>query len=80
MRRATFLLSAVLITIFSGVLFADSISLLTPNGGEKLVAGSNYEITWQTEGAVENVFIEYSTDNGGDWNDVNTVPNTSSYQ
>jgi len=53
--------------------------LLTPNGGERLVAGSTYEVTWQSTGTVQNVLLEYSADNGATWTDVNTVPNTGSY-
>jgi hypothetical protein len=58
-----------------------TVLLLTPNGGEQLIAGSTYEITWQqTTGTVKNVLLEYSADNGATWVDVNTVPNTGSYQ
>lgn len=54
--------------------------LLDPNGGEELVAGATYHITWETEGSIENVLIEYSTDDGQSWNEVNTVPNNGSYE
>ena len=53
--------------------------LLRPNGGEELVAGSTYDITWGTNGIVENVFIEYSDNNGVDWTAIDTVVNTGSY-
>jgi hypothetical protein len=56
-----------------------TVSLLTPNGGERLVSGSTYEITWQSTGTVQDVLLEYSADNGVSWADVNTVPNTGSY-
>lgn len=65
---------------FRVITYESPLTLLNPNGGEKLIAGSNYDITWQTEVSVENVFIEYSTNDGRDWNDVNTVPNTGSYE
>jgi hypothetical protein len=57
-----------------------TVLLLTPNGGEELVAGSTYEITWQTTGTIQNVFIEYSANNGAGWTAIATVPNTGSYQ
>jgi hypothetical protein len=57
-----------------------TVLLLTPNGGQELVAGSTYEITWQTTGTIPSVLIEYSANNGAGWTDVNTVANTGSYQ
>ena len=56
-----------------------TLSLQAPNGDEVLTGGTNYGITWATEGTVEDVLIEYSTNNGGTWSDVNTVPNIGSY-
>lgn len=50
-----------------------------PNGGESLVSGNTYPITWDGVEDINAVAIEYSHDNGQDWNDVNTVPNTGSY-
>ncbi|MFA7418560.1 MAG: YCF48-related protein [Melioribacteraceae bacterium] len=44
-----------------------SLSLLTPNGGETWRAGSNQNITWSSSGIV-NLKIEYSLDNGANWN------------
>ena len=55
------------------------LTLLAPNDGEELVAGSTYDITWATNGVVENVFIEYSANNGVDWTAIDTVPNIDSY-
>ncbi|MDP2982244.1 MAG: two-component regulator propeller domain-containing protein [Candidatus Latescibacter sp.] len=42
------------------------VSLTEPNGGEKLIAGSSFEITWIYLG-VELLRIEYSTDGGKTW-------------
>lgn len=61
------------------VLTPITINLLDPNGGEELVAGSTYEISWYTEGTIQEVLIEYSSDNGSNWNVIDTVPNTGSY-
>jgi len=56
-----------------------AVLLAVPNGGEVLTAGSTYPITWSSEGTISDVLIEYSTDNGGDWSSIVTVPNTGSY-
>jgi hypothetical protein len=55
--------------------------VLAPNGGENWIAGTTKAISWETSdtNAIPNVHIEYSTNNGQGWNDVNTVPNTGSY-
>ena len=56
-----------------------AIRVLSPNGSEVLIAGDIYPISWSSNGSISNVLIEYSIDNGTDWNDVNTVPNTGNY-
>jgi hypothetical protein len=38
-------------------------TLLTPNGGQTLTVGEDYEITWTSVGTVPNVKLEYSLDN-----------------
>jgi hypothetical protein len=57
------------------------ITILTPNGGERIPIDAYYQVTWQTQGTVDNVDIWYSTNNGTDW--VLVVPgnsgNTGSY-
>jgi hypothetical protein len=54
--------------------------ILSPGGGERLVAGSTYLVVWKTvEGAkIEDVRIEFSADGGKTWDVVATVPNTGS--
>ncbi|NIM80285.1 MAG: hypothetical protein GTO20_15980 [Candidatus Aminicenantes bacterium] len=60
-----------------------------PNGGETLIIGNTYEITWSSYGAVGEVKIEYSVDSGTNWNEITaaaenggsfdwTVPDTAS--
>jgi len=58
-----------------------SLTLTAPNGGETLTSGSTYEITWASEGSVEeNVKLEYSTNSGGNWTTIaSTTPNDGSY-
>jgi hypothetical protein len=45
----------------------ESITVTSPNGGERLKVGSTHEITWTSTGAIDNVLIEYSFDNGVSW-------------
>jgi len=46
-----------------------SITVTTPNGGESLTAGIVHNITW-LHVDVNNIKIEYSSDNGSSWNTV----------
>jgi predicted amidohydrolase len=49
------------------------IKLLTPDGGERLIAGTTYRIIWDTYvGKYQNrhIVIDYSTDNGLTWTEV----------
>jgi hypothetical protein len=57
-----------------------TILLLDPNGGQELVAGSIYEIIWETTGTIENVLLGYSTNNGVNWTAIGTVSNTGLYE
>lgn len=55
--------------------------LETPYGGEVIIAESDYMITWQTEGTISNVKLEYSINNGGDWVVIEaSTANTDSYE
>lgn len=56
-----------------------AISVASPNGGETLIAGGSYAITWSSAGYISDVLIEYSTNGGAAWVAENTVPNTESY-
>ena len=58
-----------------------NINIIQPNGGENLQNGSNYTITWISTD-VDNVKIEYSIDNGVNWNLITpSVPaSDQSYQ
>ena len=53
--------------------------LLTPNGGECLIAGDEYEITWKACCIYDEVKLKYSTDNGSNWTCITTTPNDGSY-
>jgi len=56
-----------------------SISIISPNGGEKWIGGSTQNITWTSSG-VANVKIEYSTNGGTIWTTViASTGNTESF-
>jgi hypothetical protein len=55
------------------------IRVVAPNGGETLVAGATYSISWSYVSYIGDVLIEYSADNGENWNDVDIVSNTGNY-
>lgn len=59
----------------------DSIKLLTPNGGEQLEGGLNFNVTWNFKN-VDNVKIEYSSDSGSVWNLIasNVVSSALTYK
>lgn len=60
---------------------AQTINISFPNGGEKFIKNnwSPHNITWESS-EVSNVKIEYSTDNGTNWQTIETnYPNTNYY-
>jgi len=55
------------------------IKVLSPNGGETILAGTNRKIEWISEN-IENIKIAYSTNNGFDWKTiVASTPATGFY-
>ena len=52
------------------------ITLVSPNGGEELNAGSTQTISWTATNLSEDVIVSYSTDNGVNWRAIDTVANT----
>lgn len=49
----------------------DSVTVISPNGGENWIIGSIHNITWASVN-VSNVGIDYSTNNGVTWNNIVT--------
>jgi hypothetical protein len=47
-----------------------TLTVTSPNGGERLTGGSTCNITWAGSAEVENVAIEYSLDSGNTWQPV----------
>ncbi|MCU0287061.1 MAG: hypothetical protein MUF15_11775 [Acidobacteria bacterium] len=57
-----------------------SLRVIYPNGGEKLMAGTNQTIAWSSNGNVGNVKIQLSSNNGKNWDIVaSSIPNNGSY-
>ncbi len=53
-----------------GYFTVGNISLLTPNGGEKIIGGIYYSITWSATSSIGDVRIEYSTDGGASYTNI----------
>ena len=49
---------------------AQTIALVTPNGGEVWEANSTYDIVWTGTGINGSIYIEYSLNNGQTWNNL----------
>ncbi|MDQ1355380.1 MAG: hypothetical protein QG657_5690, partial [Acidobacteriota bacterium] len=47
-----------------------TITVTSPNNGETWLIGSTHEITWSSTGALGNVRIEFSSDNGSNWTEI----------
>ena len=59
-----------------------SLQVTSPNGGEVWEQGKTHNITWSATGDIPNnvVKIEYSSDNGSNWNTVSSIaPDTGTY-
>ncbi len=55
------------------------VRLLSPNGGECMIAGNEYEITWLASCEFKRIGLDYSVNNGKDWIKIENVANTGSY-
>ena len=52
---------------YFSIVAVPAITVTSPNGGESWEVGSVHNITWTSAGAVGNVMIDYSTNNGSTW-------------
>jgi hypothetical protein len=56
------------------------ITVTAPNGSENWEGGTSQDITWNYTGDIDNVKIEFSTNNGTSWIvEVESTPNTGTY-
>ncbi len=60
-------------TTFSITGVPPTLTVLSPNGGESLLSGNPYSITWSSSGTVGDVMIEYSTSSGSSWTPITTA-------
>jgi hypothetical protein len=59
---------------------AYQISLISPNGGESLVAGAIHQISWNNSARGGNVQLRYSIDGGSNWKKIiNSTANDGKY-
>jgi len=57
-----------------------AIKVTSPDGGESWVVGTSHNITWTSEGTVNNVNIDYSTNSGTSWTPVvSDTPNDGTH-
>jgi len=55
------------------------LTVVAPNGGEVLTAGSVFDVRWTSEGAVTMVRLEVSQDGGATWSSIADVTNSGQY-
>ncbi len=59
---------------------ASPVTITNPSGGENWTAGTSQSITWTNSGTINEVRIEYSTDDGASWiTEQEGITNTGSY-
>jgi len=57
-----------------------TITITSPNGGERWVRGNTYDITWTTTGTIGNVKLAYSVNGGTNWSTIaSSTPNDGVY-
>ncbi|MBI5634635.1 MAG: hypothetical protein HZA15_14290 [Nitrospirae bacterium] len=56
-----------------------SVALLTPNGGEKIMTGSTYQITWGAPATAVKFTLQYSINGGTAWKTIATNLTGNSY-
>ncbi len=56
-----------------------TVRLVSPNGGEKFLTGTDTVITWEGIAPSDTVKLEYSTNNGQTWNTITTEATGGSY-
>jgi len=81
MKKHLYALAMIVIVVTALVLASESdsfgfrgedrdfrkITITSPEGGEKLIAGRTKKISWQTSSSIRYVKIEYSINDGEEW-------------
>ncbi len=60
-------------TIFRESDLPETVTLLSPNGGESLTVDSTFTITWATQGSVDSLALDFSVNSGQDWSVLTTA-------
>lgn len=70
----------VLFLSFVGMIGAQSLTILMPNGGEEWIVGNKHPVHWYWSGSISSVKLEYSTDGGLNWALIaSSTPNDGDY-
>lgn len=78
-----FLVVGIILTNFIGIktVYATrTIEVISPNGGEKWIAGSVHNITWKTSEPIGYVNLFYSVNSGLNWKFIGNSLNTGKYK
>ncbi|MDQ1352871.1 MAG: hypothetical protein QG657_3177 [Acidobacteriota bacterium] len=68
------------VNVYGENLEGSTLTVTSPNGGERWESGSTQDITWNHTGNIENVKIEFSEDGGLSWvGIVDSTPNDGLY-
>ncbi|MCC5944985.1 MAG: S8 family serine peptidase, partial [Bernardetiaceae bacterium] len=59
---------------------APYIEITYPVGGESLISGAQYRVTWEAEGVTGNQTLQYSLDGGTTWVNISTTINQNQRQ
>jgi len=70
--KLNFLIFVLCLSLVSVGSHAQTITILSPNGGENLLVGDIVPINWTWTGVIDSVKVEYSTNGGGTWTLVET--------
>ncbi len=66
--------------MFSIIAPRETITIISPNGGECWLSGSEQEIKWSSTGPIAQVKIQYSIDGGNHWTSItDATPNDGSF-
>ena len=60
-------------------LISDHVMITYPNGGEHFQPNLAETLHWDEVNTTDDFVLEYSTDNGGSWNNIATVPNDTHF-
>ncbi len=60
-------------------IISDNVVMTYPNGGEHFNPNTSETIHWDETNTTDDFVLEYSTDNGGSWNNIATVPNDTHF-